>query len=31
LNGETALKPGEIVEAQITEADETDLWAARRL
>ncbi|MGQ0674364.1 MAG: 30S ribosomal protein S12 methylthiotransferase RimO [Hyphomicrobium sp.] len=27
LNGETALKAGEMVEAHITDSDETDLWA----
>ncbi len=27
LNGETALKPGDIVSVRVTESDETDLWA----
>ncbi len=26
LNGETGVKPGDIVQARITESDETDLW-----
>jgi ribosomal protein S12 methylthiotransferase len=28
LNGETGLKPGDIVSVRITESDETDLWGA---
>ncbi len=30
LNGETGLKPGQIVQAQVTEADAYDLWAVRQ-
>jgi ribosomal protein S12 methylthiotransferase len=29
LNGETGLKPGDIVEAKVTDADAYDLWAVR--
>jgi TRAM domain len=29
LNGDTELKPGDIVRARITHADEYDLWAER--
>ncbi len=29
LNGETGVKPGDIVEVRITESDETDLWGER--
>jgi ribosomal protein S12 methylthiotransferase len=27
LNGETVVKPGDMVEARVTHADEYDLWA----
>ncbi len=27
LNGETALKPGEVLKVKVEEADEYDLWA----
>ena len=30
LNGETGLKPGDIVEAKVTDADAYDLWAVRQ-
>jgi ribosomal protein S12 methylthiotransferase len=30
LNGDTDLKPGDIVRARVTHADEYDLWAERR-
>ncbi len=30
LNGETTLKPGQIVQAQVTDADAYDLWAVRQ-
>lgn len=30
LNGETSLKPGQIVQAQVTDADAYDLWAVRQ-
>jgi hypothetical protein len=29
LNGDTDLKPGDIVEARVAHADEYDLWAER--
>ena len=30
LNGETGLKPGQIVQAKVTDADAYDLWAVRQ-
>jgi ribosomal protein S12 methylthiotransferase len=29
LNGDTGLKPGDIVTARVTHADDYDLWAER--
>ena len=30
LNGETGVKPGDIVRAKVVEADDYDLWAERQ-